>query len=66
MPVRKSPNSREFCKRMELYTQDNIVFRKEDIGLMSFRGVNRKLDITVETILCLNTRVVKTVSISGS
>jgi len=43
MPVRKSPNSREFCKRMELYTQDNIVFRKEDIGLMSFRGVNRKL-----------------------
>ena len=43
MPVRKSPNSREFCKRMELYTQDNIVFRKEDIGTMSFRGVNRKL-----------------------
>ena len=43
MPVRKSPNSREFCKRMELYTQDNIVFRKEDIGLMSFRGVNKKL-----------------------
>ena len=43
MPIRKSPNSREFCKRMELYTQDGIIFRKEDIGLMSFRGVNRKL-----------------------
>ena len=43
MPLRQSPNSREFCKRMELYTQDNIVFRKEDIGLMSFRGVNKKL-----------------------
>ena len=43
MPNRKSPNSRDFCKKMELFTDRNVVFRKEDIGLMSFQGVNRKL-----------------------
>jgi len=42
-PVRKSPNSRDFCKRMEVLTQRKVVFRKEDINMMSFRGVNRKL-----------------------
>lgn len=43
MPVRKSPDSRKFCKHMESYTDDKIVFRKEDINMMSFRGVNRPL-----------------------
>ena len=43
MPNRKSPNSRDFCKKMEMFTEANVVFRKEDIGLMSFQGVNRKL-----------------------
>ena len=43
MPVRKSPNSRDFCKKMETFTSRNIVFRKEDINMMSFRGVNSKL-----------------------
>ena len=43
MPVRKSPNSREFCKKMEVFTSRSIVFRKEDINMMSFRGVNNKL-----------------------
>ena len=43
MPVRKSPNSREFCKKMETFTSRSIVFRKEDINMMSFRGVNNKL-----------------------
>jgi len=43
MPVRKSPNSREFCKKMEVFTSRNMVFRKEDINMMSFRGVNNKL-----------------------
>lgn len=41
-PVRNSTGSRTFCKRMENFTSDNIVFRKEDINQMSFRGVNRE------------------------
>ena len=43
MPVRRSPNSRDFCKKMEGLTSRNIVFRKEDINMMSFRGVNKEL-----------------------
>ena len=43
MPVRKSPNSRNFCKKMEALTEKKVVFRKEDINMMSFRGVNREL-----------------------
>ena len=43
MPERKSPNSRDFCKRMELLTGRKVVFRKEDINMMSFRGVNKEL-----------------------
>jgi hypothetical protein len=43
MPNRKSAKSRDFCKSMEMFTDKNVVFRKEDIGLMSFQGVNRKL-----------------------
>lgn len=43
MPVRESAGSRDFCKSLELFTKDNIVFRKEDIGIMSFKGVNRKM-----------------------
>jgi len=42
-PVRKSPNSRRFCQRMELITEKNLVFRKEDINMMSFRGINKEL-----------------------
>ena len=43
MPVRNSADSRRFCKHMETYTSNKIVFRKEDINMMSFRGVNREL-----------------------
>jgi len=43
MPVRKSPDSRIFCKKMETFTERKIVFRKEDINMMSFRGVNNEL-----------------------
>ena len=43
MPVRKSPDSRDFCVKMEKFTDDQIVFRKEDINMMSFRGVNKQL-----------------------
>ena len=43
MPVRKSANSRDFCKKMEKFTENKIVFRKEDISMMSFRGVNKEL-----------------------
>ena len=42
-PVRKSSGSRDFCKKMEALTEKNIVFRKEDIGMMSFKGANREL-----------------------
>jgi len=43
MPIRKSPKSRNFCKHMEGFTEAQIVFRREDINQMSFRGVNREL-----------------------
>ena len=43
MPVRNNPKSRDFCKSMEKLTAKDIVFRKEDINMMSFRGVNNKL-----------------------
>jgi len=42
MPVRNSSDSRQFCKHMESFTSDKIVFRKEDINMMSFRGVNKE------------------------
>ena len=43
MPVRKSANSRKFCKTVESFTDRDIVFRKEDINQMSLRGVNQEL-----------------------
>ena len=43
MPVRNSGDSRKFCKHMENYTSNKVVFRKEDINMMSFRGVNKEL-----------------------
>ena len=43
MPVRNSGDSRDFCKHMEGFTSKDVVFRKEDINMMSFRGVNKKL-----------------------
>ena len=43
MPVRKSPDSRQFCSRMESLTDKDIVFRLEDINQMSFRGINNQL-----------------------
>ena len=43
MPMRKSPDSRQFCQRMESLTDKEIVFRLEDINQMSFRGVNKEL-----------------------
>jgi hypothetical protein len=42
VPIRASSGSRQFCTRMELLTAGDIVFRKEDINQMSFRGVNNK------------------------
>tara|TARA_R100001440_G_scaffold70846_2_gene93520 strand:- start:1173 stop:2906 length:1734 start_codon:yes stop_codon:yes gene_type:complete len=42
-PIRKSPNSRRFCQKMEILTEQKIVFRKEDINMMSFRGINKEL-----------------------
>jgi hypothetical protein len=42
-PIRNSKDSRKFCKHMENFTSNNIVFRKEDINIMSFRGVNKEL-----------------------
>jgi len=42
-PERKSEGSRTFCKKMENLTGKKIVFRKEDINMMSFRGVNKEL-----------------------
>jgi len=42
-PERKSQGSRSFCKKMETLTGRKIVFRKEDINMMSFRGVNKEL-----------------------
>ena len=43
MPVRKSPDSRQFCKQMEALTDKDVVYRLEDINQMSFRGVNKEL-----------------------
>ena len=43
VPIRNSQGSRQFCRRMEGLTSADIVFRKEDINQMSFKGVNRKL-----------------------
>jgi len=43
MPVRKSEGSRAFCKRMEALTDKDVVYRLEDINMMSFRGVNKEL-----------------------
>ena len=42
-PQRKSSGSRRFCKQMEMLTGKKVVFRKEDINMMSFRGVNKEL-----------------------
>lgn len=42
MPIRNSKHSRRFCKSMERFTSNNILFRREDISMMSFRGVNRE------------------------
>ena len=42
-PVRNSSDSRKFCVKMESLTGQNLVFRKEDINMMSFKGVNREL-----------------------
>jgi hypothetical protein len=42
-PVRNSSESRSFCKRIENLSANDIVFRKEDINNMSFRGVNKEL-----------------------
>jgi hypothetical protein len=42
-PVRQSADSRNFCKKMESLTSSKVVFRKEDINMMSFRGVNSVL-----------------------
>jgi hypothetical protein len=43
MPVRKSDDSRQFCVSMERLTDKDIVFRLEDINMMSFRGLNKEL-----------------------
>ena len=43
MPMRKSPDSRLFCTKMESLTEKDIVFRLEDINMMSFKGVNNEL-----------------------
>ena len=43
MPMRKSPDSRQFCQQMEALTEKDIVYRLEDINQMSFRGVNKEL-----------------------
>ena len=43
MPVRNSSKSREFCVSMESLTEKDVVFRKEDINMMSFRGINKEL-----------------------
>jgi len=41
-PVRNDDDSRSFCKRIETLSVNDIVFRKEDINQMSFRGVNKE------------------------
>jgi len=39
----KSGNSRDFCVRMMQRTNSGVVYRKEDIDMASFQGVNNKL-----------------------
>jgi len=41
-PVRMSKGSRKFCQDMERLTSEGLVYRKEDINQMSFRGTNQK------------------------
>jgi len=38
----KSSNTRDFCKRMMTRTRNGVVYRKEDIDMASFQGVNNK------------------------
>ena len=42
-PIKKSINSRKFCISMENLAEQGVVFRKEDISMMSFRGLNKEL-----------------------
>ena len=42
-PIKKSINSRKFCISMENLSEQGLVFRKEDINMMSFKGVNKEL-----------------------
>jgi len=42
-PLRKSPDSRKFCTQLESLSGKEIVFRREDISQMSFRGLNKEL-----------------------
>ena len=42
-PIRNSDKSRVFCRQLESLTSKNLVFRKEDITLMSFKGLNSEL-----------------------
>jgi hypothetical protein len=37
---RSSANSRDFCKQMMSRTKNGVVYRKEDIDMASFQGVN--------------------------
>jgi hypothetical protein len=39
-PDRVSKNSRKFCKEMTNLSKKGIVYRREDINIMSFNGVN--------------------------
>lgn len=39
-PDRVSKNSRQFCKHMTSLSKQGIVYRREDINMMSFNGVN--------------------------
>tara|TARA_R100001443_G_scaffold116667_2_gene137939 strand:- start:3540 stop:5324 length:1785 start_codon:yes stop_codon:yes gene_type:complete len=38
--MKKGSKSRDFCKRMEQRTARGVVYRKEDIDMASFQGVN--------------------------
>ena len=42
-PIKKSINSRKFCISMENLSEQGLVFRKEDITMMSFKGINKEL-----------------------
>jgi hypothetical protein len=41
-PMKKGSKSRDFCKRMEARTSRGVVYRKEDIDMASFQGVNNQ------------------------